>query len=63
MFNLTTTGKIYLATAAVLAAGTMGGCEYSLLMLAVVAVLPIIRYNANKLYQLYSTQRTVGGVS
>ena len=63
MFNTTTARKAYLASAAILTTGMVGGCDYSLMLLIALLVLPVIRYNANKLYQLYSMQHTVGGLS
>lgn len=63
MFNTMTAKKGYLAGLATLAAGTVGGCDQSLILLIMLLVLPVIRYNTNKLYQLYSMQHTVGGVS
>ena len=63
MFKTKTARNNYLGAVAILAAGTMGGCEYSLVMLTALMVLPVMRYNAGKLYQLYSNQHTVGGVS
>ena len=63
MSNTKTTRKTYLASVAILSTGMMGGCDYSLVLLVALLVLPVIRYNANKQYQLYSMQHTVGGVS